>query len=94
MNHQKLNTNCFLLGLETYFSRQASPGAVNMPEENAALLPHLLEGDSPVVKPQSLTICCTESLDVVVRVFPEIYIYELNNLNTSINCMFFNVLSF
>ena len=74
MHHQKSNSNCILLDLETYFSRQASPEAVNILEENAALLPYLLEGDSQVVKLQSLTVCCTGSLIVLVRVFPEIYI--------------------
>ena len=74
MHHQKSNTNRILLDLETYFSRQASPEAVNMLKENAALLPHLLEGDSQVIKLQSLTVCCTRSLVVMVRVFPEIYI--------------------
>ena len=74
MHHQMSNTNRILLGLEIYFSRQASPVAVNMLEENAALLPHLLEGDSQFVKLQSLTVCCTGSLVVLVKVFPEIYI--------------------
>ena len=74
MRHQKSNTNRILLDFETYFSRQASLGAINILQENAALLPHLLEGDSQVGKLQSLTICCTGSLIVLVRVLPEIYI--------------------
>ena len=74
MHHEKSNTNRIFLDLETYFSRRASPGAVNMLEENAVLLPHLLEGDSQVEKLQYLTVCCTGSLVVLVRVFPEIYI--------------------
>ena len=93
MHHQKSNTNRILLDLETYFSRQASPGAVNMLEENAALLPHLLEGDSQVVKLQSLTICCTGSLVVLVRVFPEIYMWieqsQYQHLLFYINSIYF-----
>ena len=70
MHHQKSNANGILLDLETYISGQASPGAVNMLEENAVLLPHLLGGDSQVVKLQSLTVSCSGSLVVLVRVFP------------------------
>ena len=70
MHHQKSNTNRILLDLEIYFLRQASPEPVNMLEENAVLLLHLLEGDCL----QSLTVCCIRSLVVFVRVFPEIYI--------------------
>ena len=74
MHHQKSNTNCILLDLETYFSRQASPGAVNMLEEDAVLLPHLLEGNSQVAKLKYLIVYCTGPLVVLVRVFPEICI--------------------
>ena len=74
MHHQESNTNRILLDLEIYFSRQASPGPVNMLEENAVLLLHLLEGDCLVLKLKSLTVCCIGSLVVFVRVFPEIYI--------------------
>ena len=74
MHHQESNTNRILLDLGIYFSRQASPGPVNMLEENAVLLLHLLEGDCLVLKLKSLTVCCIGSLVVFVRVFPEIYI--------------------
>ena len=74
MRHQKSNTNRILLDFETYFSRQVCLEAVNVLQKNAVLLPHLLEGDSQVGKLQSLTICCTGSLIVLVSVIPETYI--------------------
>ena len=45
-----------------------------MIKENALLLHQLLEGDSQLVKLQSLTVCCTGQLVLLVRVFADNYI--------------------